>query len=458
MVWLGINGIVGVPIALITWILLREALRSGVALIFGFRVFEIRWGAGPTRLERPIGPIDLALGTWPIAGASLVRSGDPKRHRLARAVCAMAPLATQFLWLAFRTAHAPPLELAVREGPAILAALDIANAILLAIHCLLPIELSSGVRSDVRLLLDSALAHSETDRNARASYYARLARHRLERGETSTAEQALDQGLTQLGREPLLVRCQERFQQTPLDSVVDEGHCADDLRQIIEAAEPDWATEWAGWTLGERLRQTLVSILPAGFLVLVLLIAQADRLSLGFEAILRGQSDRIAATSNGGECTKQLDRWSRWIPRSDRWFPLDAARRSERHMSLAKLEHCRGDLAATAAHQGEAMLAANAARSHPASLILAEPDQWLANELRIAELLRHAAAVEKERRSFRRALGTLGKAERRLETLETQITIWPDAGARSEAGDSIEAARDHVVALREEILGSLAPR
>ena len=456
--WIGINLLVGLPIALAVWVFGRETLRSGVALAFGFRVFAIRFGVGRILCEETLGPVDLSLRSWPLAGDTLARSGVPQRHRVARAVCATAPLAMQFVWLAFRASHAPLLESALGEGPALLPLLDLANGILLGIHSFLPVEFPSGARSDVRLLIDAALTRPENDRNARANYYARFARHHLERGDVAAAEQALTQGLRQLGREYLLLRCETRLQQTGLDSVVDQGECADDLLKIIQAAEPNGATEWATSTIRQRFRQSMVSALPALFLAITALIFQADRLSVEVEKILRNQSIRIAETQEPGACTEQISRWSAWMERADRWFPLDLTDQIDRHSALAQLEICRGNVAAAAAHQGEAMLSANSTLSLRADAILAEPERWLEKGLRMTELLRQAAAVENQRRSFRRALGTLGKAERRLRTLEGQVSVWPDAGLRTQAGAFIEAERQAVVALREQVLASLATR
>jgi hypothetical protein len=456
--WIGINLLVGLPIALAVWVFGRETLRSGVALAFGFRVFAIRFGVGRILCEETLGPVDLSLRSWPLAGDTLARSGVPQRHRVARAVCATAPLAMQFVWLAFRASHAPLLESALGEGPALLPVLDLANGILLGIHSFLPVEFPSGARSDVRLLIDAALTRPENDRNARANYYARFARHHLERGDVAAAEQALTQGLRQLGREYLLLRCETRLQQTGLDSVVDQGECADDLLKIIQAAEPNGATEWATSTIRQRFRQSMVSALPALFLAITALIFQTDRLSVEVEKILRNQSIRIAETQQPGACTEQFSRWSAWMKQADRWFPLDLTDQIDRHSALAQLEICRGNVAAAAAHQGEAMLFANSTLSLRADAILAEPERWLEKGLRMTELLRQAAAVENQRRSFRRALGTLGKAERRLRTLEGQVSVWPDAGLRTQAGAFIEAERHAVVALREQVLASLATR
>ena len=455
-VWLGINGIVGIPLALAGLVFLRESIRAATALAFGFRVFEIRWGIGRTLFNRPIGPINLVGGSWPLAGATLARSGTPRHHRIARAACAVAPLAAQLLWLAYRSADGPTLAFAFRDGPAFLAAMDLANTILLALHCFVPIEFASGVQSDVRLLLDSALTGTDSERAARANYYARLCRHRLERGDREAAEQALEQGLTQLGREAILVQCQLRFLETDLGSVVDQGECADELQRLIEAAEPNRTIQRASWSFGERFRQSVISVLPAGFLLLVVSIAEADRLALGVESLLHRHGEQVVSRNEATACTAQIERWTGWSTRTDRWFPLDDVERRDRHATLAELERCRGDLIAAAAHQGEAMLSANAARFQSAEEILAEPEVWLENELRMADLLRQAAAVESERRSYRRALGTLGKAERRLDSLRDRLAVWPDPDARSRADETITRARSEVVALREQVLASLA--
>ena len=144
-IWIAGNGVVGLPLAALAVMVVREFVRAGVAPLLGFRVFEIRLGAGVRRLDRAIGPIDLVLGGWPIAGATVARSGTPRRHRIGRVTLALAPALAQSAWLLGRIATGtPPGASPFFGGPAPLACLDLANALLLVGHTTFAIELPGG--------------------------------------------------------------------------------------------------------------------------------------------------------------------------------------------------------------------------------------------------------------------------------------------------------------------------
>lgn len=457
--WIIANGLIGIPLALVAVTLVREGVRAGLAPLLGFRVFEVQWGVGRPVASAPVGPLDVVLACWPLGGATIARSGSPQRHRLGRVLLAIAPLLAQLAWLAGRAlAGTRPGAAPLFDGAAPLACLDLANTLLLVGHATIAVELSERVRTDARLLLDALLGRADSDRAARADYYARLAILHLDRSKVDAARSALVLGLRQLGPVPLLVECRDRLDARDLASVVDQGECADALRDHVRAAEPRRRIERLGWSTAERARQTFFSGLPVTLALLTLFVVQADRLARSVEDGFGALAERFAAAGDAARCTGLRDRWSAWSTRTDPWLPPSPAERSARHLGLARLERCRGDVAAAAAHQGEALLAANAARRDDAGMLLREPHRWLENELRVALLLRQNAELEHERRAHRDALRALGRAERRLEVIGSQLALIDGEEMRVDAAVRVEEERERILAARERVLTGMASR
>jgi len=279
---------------------------------------------------------------------------------------------------------------------------------------------------------------------------------RLERGDAPAARAALERGLVQLGREPMLVASETRCNQSELTSVVDQGECADDLRQIIEEAEATADAANSNASFAARCLRAAIVTTPLLVVTLLLVGSQASRLARVAEASWLAGARAVASQDEADACGSYVLRWTRWARRADRLFPPDAATRSDRHLAFAALERCRGDLVAASEHQGEALLAANAARTDLASEMFSQPDRWLANELRMTELFRHAATVEAERRAFREALVAVTNAERRLETIRRQVGQWPEPEARSRAERSLAEQQAELLATREQVMAGLA--
>lgn len=455
-IWIAGNGVVGLPLAALAVMVVREFVRAGVAPLLGFRVFEIRLGAGVRRLDRAIGPIDLVLGGWPIAGATVARSGTPRRHRIGRVTLALAPALAQSAWLLGRIATGtPPGASPFFGGPAPLACLDLANALLLVGHTTFAIELPGGVRSDVRLFLDAVLGRADSNQAARANYYARFARHHLERAQVNDAKAALEHGLRQLGPQSLLVACEARILATDLDSVVDQGECANALRAEIEASEPRRQHERAAWSIGEHLRQGAASALPLVLAFLGLAFVQADRWARHLERGMLAMGDAAIEAGDAGACGRMIMAWDDWSARVDPWLPPAHDARSERHRGLARLERCRGGIAQAAAHHGEALLAARAATQSPDVGRLTDPSAWLADELRMTGLLRETARDASEHSRHRDALRTLHQAERRLGEAERRLPLFGAGNAATEARSQVEREREALVATREAVLSLL---
>jgi hypothetical protein len=452
------NVALGMPAAAILVCLLREALRSLLALLLGFRVFEIRWGAGRRCVRRPVGPVDLAWAPIPLAGATVARSGRAHRHRVARVALAIAPTAAQLIWLGGRLITGTrPGAAPLFEGPAPLACLDAASCLMLVLHATFALELPGGVRTDVRLLLDALLGPADSERAARASYYARLARHRLERSDVTGARGAIALGSRQLGPEPLLVDADRLLRRSALASVVDQFECADALQRAIEQAEPRRRIERAGWSRGERLRQGFFSGLPVALALLALAGVQADRLVRSIEAGMLVVGERMVERGDPEACTAMTARWQRWSDRIDPWLPPSPDLSSDRQLALARLALCRGDLEAAERHEGAALLAANDALVRDGARGIGDPERWLAAELRVTRLLRLGAEREARSRAHRNALRSLTRVDQRLARLRTQLALLENE-ARVNAEEALDREALAVEQARSGILAQLAAR
>lgn len=457
-IWIGTNVIVGVPLALAALVFVRECFRAVASVAFGFRVFEIHWGVGKRIAERQVGPVDLVLGRIPLAGATIARSGEPRRHRIARGALALVPALLQLSWLIARESGDLKLIESLSSGPAILAVFDIANRLLLALHLAIPIQLSPSVQTDIRLLIEALLGHAGSNRMARASYYARSARQRIERADVTGARQVLAHGLVQLGREPILVACDQCLLETDLSSVIDLGDCADALAALIERAETERDLERRTRSFRDGFRRACFMAAPMLVISTLLGVAHAERIVNSFESRWLLESDAAAVEGEPERCSSLIEYGATWAYRIDRWLPPEPSKRSDRHLAFARLERCRGDLAAADGHQGEALLAANAARSELAPVMFSEPDRWLENELRLTQLFRHAAVVEADRNAYRQALMAITNAEQRLEAMQRQILLWPEPAQRQRAEQTLAAERTELLAMRDRVMASLSAR
>lgn len=455
-IWIIANACLGLPLAAFTLVCARETVRSLVALALGFRVFEIQLGAGRWRATRAVGPLDLTLAPWPIAGATAARAGSPRRHRLARVLLAISPSLAQSTWLLVRLATGnPPGATPLVDGPAPLACVDLANALLLLAHLSLAIEFGPGVRSDVRLLLDALVTRPETGRLARANYYARLARQRLDRADPEGARDALERGRRQLGPAPVLEVCERELTAHDLDSIVGCSDCAQRIRLAIEDHEPRRRDERAAWSPGERLRQRACSAIPLIVAIAALGVVQAEAALRRAERGLHALGQTAASSDDAEQCQRLTDTWSAWTARVDPWLPPSDSLRSERHRSLAILADCRGDGRRLRTHQGEALLAAQSATRQDVASTDTDPDQWWADTLRVATLLRETAEVAGREARHRDALRTLHQAERRLGTAETRLALLTEGPARHRAETALAEERSAIQAARERILATL---
>ena len=153
-VWCIFNLIVGIPVATVLIGLCREGLRALLALAFGFRVFEMKWGAGRRVWVKPIGSVDLVLGVLPLMGSIIAESGSPRRHRMARLTLASGPLLIQLAGALLADTSALGIAEALQSGFAPIAILQGSNLLLIGLHGLIPLETTTGDRTDIRSILD----------------------------------------------------------------------------------------------------------------------------------------------------------------------------------------------------------------------------------------------------------------------------------------------------------------
>ncbi len=464
-IWCGLNVILGIPLAIVLLGVCREGLRVLFALAFGFRVFELRWGAGRRVWAKPIGPVEFVWGTLPLIGSIIAESGSPKRHQLARLGQASGPLLVQLVGVFWGNPSGPMIYEALRSGFAPIAVLQMANILLVALHGLIPFETQTGFRSDIRSILDvgfgsgssSNSGGAERNRHARASYYARYATHWLERADVDQAKAVLARGLTQLGPDSLLKACQGQILDEDLSSVIDQSRCADMLRILINDAEPRRQSDRRSWSLGERFRQAAITSLPLMLAAVGMFVMESERFSRLVHDRLIVTGDAIAADGIESACSSQLTKWSRWSLALDLALPDDPEIERDRHDQLAGLERCRGRREAAAAHQTRAISAAQQALAQDASLIGSDPGGWLANQIRLAIVLRHAAGLDNERRRFRLALAGLGRAAKGLDLAQTQVATqaWRDPEFRARASELLEIETDQLELARLQVLARM---
>jgi hypothetical protein len=461
--WFILNVIFGVPLAVILLGLGREGLRALIALAFGFRVFQMKWGAGRRVWVKTIGPVEFVLGSLPIVGSVVAASGSPKRHHLSRLSQASGPLLFQIAVASWGNLGDLMIEEPFRSGFAPSSTFQLANILLILLHGLLPLESKSGFRTDIRSILDVGFGRGELDRHARASYYARYARHWMERADVDQAKAVLERGLTQLGRDPLLVACEAQIGTEDLSSVVDQSRCADALRSLIQDAEPRRAKTRETWSVHERIRQSAITSLPLMLAIPGVFALNAEQFSLLAQQHLMVTGDTIASTGVESACEDQLTRWRRWSPAIDLALPDDPERERDRHDQMAQLERCRGELKAAAAHRAIAILAAERALTRPTGRTQPDPNRWLANEIHLAIALRRAARLDSELARYRLALAGLARAVQGLDLAQNRVSTrpWQEPESKGRANELLASERARLERTRLDVLlrmGAIANR
>jgi hypothetical protein len=456
-VWCILNLIVGIPVAIVLIGLCREGFRALFALAFGFRVFEVKWGAGRDVWVKPIGSVDFVLGVLPLVGSIVAESGTPKRHRTARLSQASGPLLIQIAGALVGNANDLSLPEALQSGFAPIATLQLSNLLLIGLHGLIPFETKAGDRTDIRSILELVFGRAELDRHARASYYARYARHWLERADLEQAKAIVERGLTQLGRDSLLVACEARLQTGDLSSVIDQSECADALRLLIKDVEPSRRRDRDTRSLRERFRQAAITALPLLLAAFGLSAKESEQLSRLIHHRLIVVGEGVTEDAIASACEVQRARWRRWSPALDLILPDDPDIERDRHDQLARLERCLGRQEAAAAHQSRAVSAAQRAVTRHASRADPNPDLWLADEIRLAAVLRHAAELDSEGSRYRLALAALGTATKGLDLALSQITTsrWHEPELQASAKERLERERARLQWTRLQVLARM---
>jgi hypothetical protein len=451
-IWFSVNVLIGLPLAAALIIAAREILRALLALALGFRVFELRWGAGRRVWTKSIGPIDLVAGALPISASLGAESGSARNHRAARLAQVAIPLSIQLgiaIW--FRLNDAAPFS-SLLEGHAPLASLRLANLLILIVHGLIAFEFETGDRTDIRILLDIAFGPSDANRHARASYYARFARHWLDRGDVARAKSILARGLTQLGRDSLIVACETRVLAQDLDSVVDQGACSNALRLMIEDDAPRRRRDAGRRSPFERARQVAITTLPLVVAALGYVVVASDQVAAFAHRRLVHSSAVVAEAGDAEECEAALIRWTRWTTAIDPLLRRNAAMLRDRHAQLSRLERCRGNLEGAFAHQIVANEAAEQVHSSRVDASPASVESWVDNQIRLAGLLRQTAELENDRRRFRIALATLARADAQLEEARQQIGDGGEPNDAKPSDDPLAVEKKRIEIVRNEVL------
>jgi hypothetical protein len=457
-VWWFLNLGLGLPIAIGLVVLGRECVRALIALAFGFRVFEFRLGMGERLWSKPIGPVELGFSRFPVAASIVAESGSPKHHHLARWAQAGGPLLLQIVCLLCWSSTGVDGSKSIGATYAPLATLHLANMALIALHSLVPLETQSGFRSDIRCALDLAQNSAEMNRDARASFYARYARHWLERAQVNCAKKMLDRGLIQLGRDPLLVACQSRLQEEDLTSVIDQSACADTLRALVLAAEPRRSQMRKTWSVQERARQNFVSSLPFALAVLALSLVESERLSEHIHERMILQSQSVASERIESACESRIAQWNRWTPIFNRILSNRPEIDRDRHDQLAQLERCRGDADRAAFHQTRAIAEAEEVVARSGQLPGSDQPGRIESEIRLVALHRAFAELESERNRYRLALATLEEAASTLARAERRLRIESESGEWVEVEEQFAEERSQLNRTRQDILGQMGAR
>jgi len=455
--WCILNVIVGIPVAIILVGLCREGLRALFALAFGFRVFEVKWGVGRRVWAKPIGPVEFALGALPFAGSIIAESGSPKHHHLARLTRAGGPILIQLVVVFCGTTSELRVSEALQSGMAPVATLQLANLLLIGLHGLIPYETRAGDRTDIRSILDISFGRAESNRHARASYYARYACHWLERADLEQARAVLSRGLTQLGRDALLKACEVRLQAEDLSSVIDQSECADAIRILVKNAEPSRRRDREVWSARERYRQAMITSFPLILAVLGLSALESERLSRLLHHRLIVSGDQITEEATASDCEAHRTRWRRLAPALDLALPDDPEIERDRQDQLARLERCRGQWETAAAHQRRAVSAAQRAVTRHVRGPDSDPILWITDEIRLAIVLRHAARLDRETGRYRLALVGLGRATQGLDLAQPQISAWSwhDPEHQIDAHERLERERTQLERARLEVLARM---
>jgi hypothetical protein len=443
--WITLNLLIGVPIAVAVIVVLREAVRGIIALAFGFRVFEMKWGMGRPLIAKPIGPVNLILGSVPFAASTTSESGSPKRHRIGRLVQVAGPLIIQIIFALFGQSNFSDLTRAMRSEFSMIASLYLANLLLIVAHGLLPLASRDGSRTDIRSFLDVCFGPAEVHRNARARYYARLAKLWIERSDVEKAKAILDQGLRQLGRNALLVDCEDLIGAEDLSSIIDQDRCARALNVLIDQFECTHSDNRTRSSVGSRLRQTVLSALPLTIACLGLVAFHAQSVSTALHQRLLESSDGVVSRGQTSDCEAQLDRWSRWTPFFDVLMAEAPGPLRDREVQLAGLEQCHGHLDAARGHYAAATGLAEGVVTGGDG----KPDAQAI--LRLVRVLRQAAELEKQRGRFRLALAGFRRAESEIARARSWLGPTHDPEGRTRANLEREEirighARDQMIA------------
>ncbi len=454
--WIAFHIVIALPIALILSVVLRELLRAALALSTGFRVFELRFGVGESLFSNPIGPIDFSLGTLPLGGATLAASGDARRYRIRRVALAIAPLLAQFAWLIWTVGPGSAALPQIQTGFAPVTVFAIAQSILFALHLFLPIQWGMDEQTDIRTAIDVVFGTARAHRRTRAAYYARAARHAIERGQIESAQASLQKGLTQLGPEPLLVECQTILATRELTSVIDQGESAEALRILLEWSPPDDGDSKSPIYSFERFGRHGIYALPLLGLVAVYAAVHHDAIAIVLTERWIESGAAIVETASAEACASHRVQAESW-PRSLAPGATPVMRRDHHHLT-AQLLTCEGSIGKAEEASAHSLAAAEEARAMHYVGAIQDPSRWVEDELRLVEILGFRGKLILQRGTFRLALQTLKRADRELALVREQM---PQATGKAERGLLallIDAQQKRILEQRQHIQTEMAAR
>lgn len=454
--WISFHIVIVLPVALIFSVIAREAVRALVARATGFHVFEVRIGIGRRLFTAPIGPVDLSVAAWPLSGALLAASPDARRHRIRRFALAISPLLSQFAWLAWSvgpgSAGLPPIQ----SGFAPLTVFAVAQIILFALHLFVPLRWRADEQTDLRSLIDVVFGTPSTHRRARAAYYVRAARNALERSEVESAYKALQQGLTQLGPEPLLIECQRILATREQTSVVDQDECAEALLVLLE-----WTSQGEDQNVTparsvQRFCWQGLSAMPLLGAISIYAAVHHDSISILLTQGWIQDGVAIVETASAEACASHRAKTESWPLSFDRAAP-PALRRDHRYLT-AQLLACEGALKA-AEEVAEASLGdAEEARATHFVGVIENPPRWIDDEMRLSAVLSLKGELTLRRGGYRLALRTLKRADRELDLVRHQLGQATGEQEHPELAQRIDAQQARIREQRNRIQTEMAAR
>jgi hypothetical protein len=438
--WLLLNLVVGLLPALALWTFAREWVRAIVAWMLGLRVFEIQWGAGRELVSIQLGSCAIRVAAIPLVGAVEAASASPRLHRLKRAILAISPLAAQGSWALWGAPTPARAGDGLMSGFAPVEVVALANLGLIGLHLLLPFETRSGLRSDIRRILDLLSASPSRGRTERAIYYAQATQAHVRRGDPLAARRLLDQGLVALGPEPVLTRLSARLDAWTRNPA--SRPRAFDLADRAASSRFAFSSERHRLTPIQRIRHATLASSPLVLALSMAAILARAPLSEALQTRWIRITESVVDLGDPDSCRAALESWSTWTPRIDRLTTPSASVLRERHDALARLHGCLGDSAAAVRHQRQALAAVLQESPARSGDTHGDARSSVQRDLEIAVQLRRLAHWQLASRAYRESLASLDRIRDHLEHAQRQLSRLSDPVDGQELAAAIALEED----------------